>query len=39
LSNEQAASFIDELKADELKTGDLKGRSSTPETVQATVPR
>jgi hypothetical protein len=39
LSNEQAASFIDELKADELKTSELKGRSSTPETVRATVPR
>jgi DNA-binding protein len=49
LSNEQAASMIeelktnklrtDELRAGEAKTGELKGRTSAPAPVQATTPR
>lgn len=44
VSNEQATSLIGQLKIGQLKTGELKaieskGRSSAPETVQATAPR
>jgi hypothetical protein len=49
LSNEQAASMIEELKTDKLrtdelragepKTSELKGRTPAPAPVQATTPR
>jgi hypothetical protein len=39
VSKEQLTSLMGELKARELKTGELTGQSSAPATAPATTPR